>query len=369
MTVVPALDSSDAGSQMSQTNYFLYVGVYGEGIYAYHYRTTDAELEGIGLVGEVVNPSFIATDRDFRFLYAVSELEGNVDGGVAAFAIDRASGALKKLNSLSSAGQAPCHLSVDHSTKILLVANYATGSVSVFPLEQDGHLGEMSALMTAHGSSVNPERQEGPHAHEAIISADNRFVYVPDLGLDHIRIYQLDPANAKLVPNDPAFVKVEAGAGPRHIALSSNGRFAYVVNELKPLVTTFKRDPANGSLKQIQSIAAVPQDSGAENGQAGIEIHPERKFLYVSNRGPGTLMTFAINPDDGTLKQIQVAQTGGTWPRGFRIDPTGRLLIVGDQKANRFVIFDIDRTNGRLSLTARAFQVPSPVDFLFVPAQ
>ena len=195
--------------------------------------------------------------------------------------------------------------------------------MSVFPLEQDGRLGEMSALMTAHGSSVNPDRQEGPHAHEAMISADNRFVYVPDLGLDQIRIYQLDPANAKLVPNDPAFLKVEAGAGPRHIALSSNGRFAYVVNELKPLVMAFRRDPADGSLRQIQSISAAPQDSGAENGQAEIEIHPNGKFLYVSNRCPGTLTAFAINPDDGTLEQIQVAQTGGTWPRGFRIDPTG----------------------------------------------
>jgi 6-phosphogluconolactonase len=251
----------------------------------------------------------------------------------------------------------------------LVVANYGTGSVSVFPLEQDGRLGEMSALMTAHGSSVNAERQEGPHAHEVIISADNRFVYVPDLGLDQIRIYQLDPANAKLVPNGPAFVKVEAGAGPRHIALSSNGRFAYVVNELKPLVTAFKRDPGDGSLKQMQSISAVPQDSGAENGQAEIEIHPDGKFLYVSNRGPGTLTAFAINQDDGTLELVQVAQSGGTFPRGFRIDPTGRLLFVGDQKANRFGIFEIDPATGKLNLTDRVFQVPSPVDFLFVPTK
>jgi 6-phosphogluconolactonase len=354
---------------MNQTNYFLYVGVYGKGVYAYRYDTSDAKLEAMGLVGEVVNPSFLATDHDFRFLYAVSELEGKVDGGVAAFAIDRTSGALKKLNSLSSAGEAPCHLSVDHSTKMLVVANYGTGSVSVFPLEQDGRLGGMSALMTAHGSSVNPDRQEGPHAHEAIISADNRFVYVPDLGLDQIRIYQLDLANTKLVPNDPAVLNVEAGAGPRHIALSSNGRFAYVVNELKPLVMAFRRDPADGSLKQIQSISAAPQDSVAENGQAEIEIHPDGKFLYISNRGPGTLTTFAINPDDGTLRQVQVAQTGGTFPRGFRIDPTGRLLFVGDQKANRFGIFEIYPATGKLNLTDRVFQVPSPVDFLFVPAK
>ncbi len=351
------------------TSYFLYVGVYGKGVYAYRYDPKDGKLDSIGLVGEVENPSFIAVDRDFRNLYAVSELEGKTDGGVAAFQIDRTTGKLKLLNKASSAGVAPCHLSADDTAKMLMVANYGTGGISVFPLERDGRLGEMSALMTAHGSSVDPKRQEGPHAHEAVVSADNRFLYVPDLGLDHIRIYRLEVAAAKLTPNDPPFVKVEPGAGPRHIAFSSNGKFAYVANELKPVVTAFTRDPGNGNLHQIQSIATMPEGFKGENAPAEIEIDPAGKFLYVSNRGPGTICVFAINPDDGTLKQIQIAETGGTWPRGFTIDPTGRLLFVGDQKADRFVVFQIDPGSGKLHLTGRTFNVPSPVDFLFVPAK
>ncbi len=349
--------------------YFLYVGVYGKGVYAYRYDAKDAKLDALGLVGEVENPSFLAADRDFRYLYAVSELEGKTDGGVAAFAIDRTTGALKLLNQASSAAQAPCHLSVDHTAKMLMVANYGSGGISVFPLEQDGHLGEMTALMTAHGSSVNLKRQEGPHAHEAVPSADNRFLYVPDLGLDEIRIYRLDVTTAKLTPNDPPFVKVEPGSGPRHIAFSSNGKFAYVANELKPAVTAFARDPANGNLHKFQSVSAMPEDFKGESAPAEVEIGPAGKFLYVSNRGPGTISVFAINAHDGTLKQIQIAETGGTWPRGFTIDPTGKLLFAGDQKAGRFVIFQIDAESGKLNLTGRAFNVPSPVDFLFVPAK
>jgi 6-phosphogluconolactonase len=369
IAIMSGLRNVSAESQLNQMNYFLYVGVYGEGIYAYRYDASGANLEPLGLLGEVVNPSFLATDRASRFLYAVSELEGKVDGGVAAFAIDRTSGGLRSLNTVSSAGQAPCHLTVDHTMKMVVVANYGTGSVSAFPLETDGRLGQISALMTAHGSSVNPKRQEGPHAHEAVISVDNRFVYVPDLGLDQIRMYRLDPANAKLTPNDPPFVKTEPGVGPRHIVLSSNRRFAYVANELKPVVTVFKRDPENGSLEQIQSLSTSTAGSTGENAHAAIEIHPDGKFLYVSSRGPGTLTVFTIDPDGGTLEQIQVAETGGTWPRGFRIDPTGRLLFAGDQRANRFVILEIDQASGKLSLTDRVFQVPSPVDFLFVPAE
>lgn len=366
--LMPILGSFGGSSRATQTNYFLYVGVYGKGVYVYRYDANGGKLQPIGLAGEVENPSFLATDRDFRYLYAVSELEGKVDGGVAAFAIDRKTGALKLLNKTSSRGEAPCHLSVDETGRMLALANYGTGSVSVFPLEQDGRLGASSDLMTAHGSSVNPKRQEGPHAHEAVISADNRFLYVPDLGLDQIRIYRLDPGNAKLTLNHPPFAKTEPGVGPRHIALSSNGKFAYVANELKALVTAFSRDRATGNLTQIQSLSTAPENFKGESAPAEIEIHPDGKFLYVSNRGPGTISVFSIDSGDGKLKEIQIAETGKTWPRGFTIDPTGRYLFAGDQKADQFVIFEIDPASGRINRTSQVFHVPSPVDFLFIPA-
>lgn len=369
ITIMSALQNLNASQDINQASYFVYVGTYGKGIYAYRFDAGTAKLEPMGMVGDVVNPSFLATDHNYRFLYAVSELEGKVNGGVASFAMDRKTGALRFLNSVSSGGEAPCHLAVDKTNKMLVVANYGTGTVPAFPIEQDGRLGNMSALMAAQGSSVNPKRQEGPHAHETVISADNRFLYVPDLGLDQIRMYRLDASNAKLTAANPGFIKEEPGLGPRHIAFSPNGKHAYVVNELKSVVTVFSHDAASGNLELIQTVSTVPASFSGENAPAEIEIDRAGKFLYASNRGPGTISVFAIDAGNGTLRQVQVASTGGTFPRAFQIDPTGQFLLAGDQKSNQFVIFRVDATTGQLSLTGQRFDVPSPVAFQFVPVK
>lgn len=353
----------------NQADYFVYVGTYGKGVYAYRYTSGEGKLDPLGLTGEVLNPSFLATDPESKYLYAVSEVEGNKDGGVAAFSIDRATGKLKALNHVSSAGVAPCHLSVDQTGKMVVVANYGTGGVSAFPIEADGQLGSMSALMTAQGSSVNPQRQKGPHAHEAVISVNNQFVYVPDLGLDQIRIYRMDPAQAQLKPADPAFIKEEPGSGPRHIAFHPNGKYAYVINELKSAVYVFNYDSASGGLQQVQTVSTLPAGFTGENAPAEVRVDRAGKFLYASNRGPGTIAVFSIDPAAGTLKQVQVAATGGTFPRGFEIDPTGRYLFAGDQKADQFVVFQVDSASGLLTLTGKVFNVPSPVSFAFVPVR
>ena len=355
------------------SKYLLYVGAYGKGIEAYRFDSENAKFEPLGLVGEIQNPSFLASDPQNRFLYAVSELEGNKDGGVGAFRIDRKSGHLTPLNHQSSGGVAPCHLAVDHASKVLMAANYGTGSVPVFPLEADGRLGARSALLTAKGSSADPERQAGPHAHEIVISKDDRFVYVPDLGLDQIRIYQLDAVSGNVTPHDPPFAKEEPGLGPRHIVFSSDERFAYVINELKSVVAVFKHDPANASFQQIQAISSLGDDKEAD-GAAEILIDRAGKFLYASNRdvtghGTGTIGVFAIDGTNGTLKHVQIAQSGGTFPRGVEFDPTGKFLLVGDQKANYFVLFQVDPATGKLTPTGQKLQTPSPVGFLFVPAE
>jgi len=360
-----AMSSSSFASK-----YFLYVGTYGKGVYAYRLDTsTPTKLEPLGLTGEVTNPSFLATDSKFRYLYAVSELEGNVDGAVAAFAIDRKTGSLRFLNSASSNGEAPCHLAVDRSDKLVAVANYGTGNVAVFPIQSEGHLGSMSELLRAQGSSVNRKRQEGPHAHEVVISADNRIAYVPDLGLDEIRMYKVDPAAEKLAPHDPPYTKAEPGSGPRHLAFSPDGKYAYVIHELEPFITVFEHNAENGTLRPVQKVPMTPPGFKGETGPAEIAVDRAGKFVYASNRGPGTIAVFAVNGSDGKLKQIQIAPTGDTWPRAFEFDPTGHFLFAGDQKANHFVIFSIDPASGKLSLTGEKFDVPSPVCFLFVPAE
>jgi 6-phosphogluconolactonase len=202
-----------------------------------------------------------------------------------------------------------------------------------------------------------------------VISSDNRLAYVPDLGLDQIRIYRLDPGHAGLAPADPPFVKEQAGSGPRHMAFSPNGKFAYVINELKPVVTVFSHDSARGTFKEIQTVSSVPPGFTGESAPAEVAVDRKGRFLYASNRGPGTIAVFSIDAGNGTLRQIQMAETGGTWPRGFEIDPTGHWLVAGDQKSNQFVFFRVDPESGHLTSTSQVFQVPSPVSFLFVPVK
>lgn len=364
-----AAENFGASHASEQKKYFVYVGTYSDAIHGYRFDAATGKLDAMGAVGKVVNPSFLATDPNYRFLYAVSEVEGKTDGGVSAFSIDRKNGSLKFLNSTSSAGVAPCHLAVDKTTKMLVVANYGSGGVSAFPLENNGRLGAMSSLMEAHGSSVDHARQEGPHAHEAVLSADNRFLYVPDLGLDQVRIYRLDASQAKLTTNDPASVKQNPGSGPRHMAFSPSGKFAYVLGELKSAVTVFSHDPSTGNLTPIQTIPTLPAGYSGENAPAEIEVDQAGKFVYASNRGHDSIAVFAIDEQSGRLKEVQIVPAQGKEPRGMQIDPTGRFLFVGNHKSNQFVVFRIDATTGKLTSSGQVIDVSTPVAFQFVPVE
>ena len=368
MAALLAIMTGTILNSSSNSNYFLYVGTYGEGVYAYRYDASSGKLEPLDLVGKVASPSFLATDRAFKNLYAASEVDGDKPGAVAGFAINRKTGALTDFNSRSSEGLAPCHLAVDHSGKMLIAANYTSGSVPAYPILPDGKLGPVSALMTAMGSGPDKGRQEGPHAHETVFSADNRFAYVPDLGLDEIRIYRVDAENAKLTPSDPPFAKTDPGSGPRHIALSHDGKFAYVIHELIPQVGVFARDTATGALTHLQTVPSVNDGFKGISNPAEILIDRAGNYVYASNREYGAIAVFAVDHATGKLVRIQVIETGGTQPRGVELDPSGKLLFVGDQKQNKFVLFSVDKASGKLALTDRSFAMPSPVSFLFVPA-
>ena len=354
---------------VNQTKYFLYVGSYGKGISAYKFDASTGQVEPMGLVAEITNPSFLISDEDFKHLYAVSELTGKSDGGVVSFSINREDGSLTPLNHQSSAGLAPCHLAIDKTSKMLMVANYTSGGVSVYPLKEDGSLGEMSGLMTAEGKGPNAKRQEGPHAHEVVVSANNRFAYVPDLGLDHIRIYRIDAAHASLTPNDPAFAKQDPGMGPRHMVFSPDQKFAYVINELKSDVSLFKHDVDSGTLTKVQDFSALPDGYSGENAPAEIVIDHSGKFLYSSNRGAESIAVFAVDRANGTLKQLQVISSEGKMPRGLELDPTEKYMFAGNQTTNNFVVYHVDSKSGKLNPTGQVVNTPSPVSFTFVPAK
>jgi 6-phosphogluconolactonase len=349
------------------SNYILYVGTYGKGVYGYRYNAADASLQPLSLVGEVVNPSWLTTDPSQKYLYAASELSGDHKGAVVSFKIDHSTGKLTLINSRSSEGLAPCHVAVDATGKMLVTANYTSGNVASYPLGPDGKIGELASLMGAHGSGPNKKRQEGPHAHETVISANNRFLYVPDLGLDQIRVYKLDTDTGQLTTANTHPVEAP-GSGPRHIVFSPDDKFAYVINELTPVVDVFSHDAGTGKLEAVQTISSAPPNRNEDDGPAEILISKNGKYVYASNRGPGTIAVYSVDAASGKLTLVQTAETGFTMPRGVEFDPAGNVLFVGDQKTNKFETFHVDTASGKLTPTGKSYDVPSPVAFLFVPA-
>ena len=365
-----AINNPPTPPQKTQSEYILYAGTYGKGIHAFRFQVATGRLQALGLKGEITNPSFLITDSRHQYLYAVSEVDGHGEGAVGAFKIDAKTAGLQKLNSESSAGVAPCHLALDHTGKLLAVANYGTGGVSAFPINSDGSLGKMSALMTAEGAGPNQKRQSGPHAHEVVFSSDNKFAYVPDLGLDQIRVYDIDTADGTLKARPS--IKEQGGLGPRHIAFSRDDKFLYVFNELKTVVTAWKHT-AGSAFEQIQLIHSLPKDAEAEGG-AELLLDRSGHFLYASNRdvtnhGNGSITVFSVDSSSGKLAMAQNTVTAGRMPRGVALDPSGKFLLVGDQKANVIQVFPVDASNGHLSPSQSHYEAPSPVSFAFVPVE
>lgn len=359
--------SDDAGRGM------VFIGTYtggpSRGIYVSRMDAGTGGLSAPALAAETANPSFLSIHPNRRFLYAVSEInsfDGKKSGAVAAFAIDRGTGRLTLLNRQASGGTGPCHVCVDATGKCVMVANYGSGSVATLPVGEDGSLGEARSVIQHTGSSVNPQRQQGPHAHQIVTDAANRFAVVCDLGLDKVLAYRLDPAEAKLSPNDPPFTSVKPGSGPRHLAFHPSGRFAYVISELSSTLTTFIYDAQRGTLSEVQTLSTLPADFRGVSTTAEVGIHPSGKFVYGSNRGHDSISVFAIDEKTGKLSPVQHQPTLGKVPRFFVIDPTGKFLFACNQDSNNIVVFRIDRATGRLTPAGQTVGVGRPVCLAFL---
>ena len=359
-------------------SYLLYVGTYtvrdSKGIYVYRFRS--GRLTPMGpdpLAATSENPSFLAADPTNHFLYAVNESDtypGHSEqksGGVSAFSIDRRTGRLNFLNMVPSGGGGPCFVSLDHTGKYVLVANYSTGSVAVFPVRQGGKLGQASAFVQHTGHSVDVQRQEGPHAHDIAVSPDNRFALAADLGLDKLLVYRFDSSNGSLAANDPASASVTPGLGPRHFVFDSSGDFVYLLSEVKPSVTVFAYDKAAGNLKEMETVPALQPGFVGEDSAAEVALGRSGRFLYASNRGEDSIAVFGIDPHRHTLKSIRHVPTLGKTPRNFAIDPSGRYLLAANQDSDNIVIFQISPSTGLLKPTGQVIEVPSPVSLVFVP--
>jgi 6-phosphogluconolactonase len=380
--------SAQTAKKAARSQYLAYVGTYttktnSKGIYVFRFDATVGQAKAVGLAAESHDPSFLAVHPDGQHLYAVNEVSefgGQKSGAVSAFAIDRQTGSLTLLNQVATRGAGPCYISLDKSDKyypdlsnstwFTLVANYDGGSVASFPIRDDGSLGPAASFIQHAGSSVNKERQEAPHAHWVSTSPDNRFALVADLGLDEVLIYRFDVTKGTLSPNDPPFVKVNPGAGPRHFAFHPNGKFGYVLNEMDATVTAFSFHSKNGSLSVLQTINTLPKNYSGPKEAAELVVHPSGKFLYASNRaGVDTITAFSIDPARGTLKLAGKTSTQGRTPRNFAIDPTGKFLLAANQESNNIVVFKIDAATGGLAPTGQTMEVPSPVCITFVAAE
>ncbi|UCC97061.1 MAG: lactonase family protein [Phycisphaerales bacterium] len=316
------------------------------------------------LVAEARNPSFLEIHPNGKFLYAVSESGGA--GMVSAYSIEPKTGSLKLLNQQPSGGSGPCHVNIDHAGKNTLVANYGSGSASVIPIEPDGRLAKPTGFVQHEGSSVNLKRQKGPHAHSINVSPDNRFAFVADLGIDKIMIYKLDAQKGTIVANDPAFAMLKPGSGPRHFAFHPNGKFAYVINELRCTVTAFGYEPASGGLEETQTITTLPDGFDGSSSCAEVRVHPSGKFLYGSNRGHDSIAVYRIDEGKGTLTFVEHETADVKTPRNFNIDPTGTFCLVANQGSDSVVVFRIDQKTGTLEPTGHKISVGRPVCIRFL---
>lgn len=346
----------------------IYVGTYSvrgsEGIYVYEFDRKTGAMQQIQAMGNAKSPSFLALHPSGNYLYSVNEgsqIGPNNAGAVSAYAIDAKTGKLAFLNTQSSLGNGPCHITIDKTGKTAFVSNYGGGSLAVLPILSDGKLAVATDSVIDVGSGPNKQRQEKPHVHSAILSPSNKTVYVSDLGTDQINQLKINASTATVESAKPPFVPVKPGSGPRHLTFHPNGQFAYVVEELTSSVAIFRRNTATDELVLLQDgVKTLADNFDKKNTSADIHIDPAGRFLYQSNRGENTLAIFAIAPD-GMLTKVGSQPTMGKEPRNFLIDPKGEFLFAANQNSDNIVLFRRDTKTGKLTYSGKTVAVPSPV--------
>ncbi|HEY6502950.1 MAG TPA: lactonase family protein, partial [Chitinophagaceae bacterium] len=348
----------------SQENYLIagtYTGGKSEGIYVYKFNSSDGSYKEVSHV-HTSNPSYVAISPDQKYVYAVLENAGNngKGGEISAFSFDKTTGRLAHINQQPTGGDHPCYVEIDKTGKWVVAGNYSSGSLSVLPVNADGSLGKATTHIQHEGSGVNKQRQEKPHVHCTLFSADNKFLFVPDLGIDKVMIYAFDAATGKLTPAKQPFAKSVDGAGPRHLTFHPTNKYAYLIEELSGTVVAYQYK--NGSLKNIQRISTMPANDSSFAGSADIHVSRDGNFLYASNRSnSNTIAIFKINKKNGKLTIAGHQSTLGKTPRNFNFDPTGDFLLVGNQGSDQVVIFKRDKTTGLLTDTGKRIDVGKPV--------
>jgi 6-phosphogluconolactonase len=365
MRLLLAICISLSSLSISAQDYYLFVGTYttgkSKGIYVYKFNSLNGEMEWVSNTDSAANPSFLAIAPNGKNIYAVNEVSQSQTGAVASYSFDATSGKLKLLNLQSSGSEHPCHVSITKDGKWVAVANYTGGSLALLPVNTDGSLQPLAQHIVNKGKSVDPKRQDKPHVHSVFFSPDNKYFLSPDLGLDQVSIFQFNnKLKQPLTPMPVPYIKSEPGSGPRHLDFSPDGKYLYVIEEMGGAVTAYSYK--NGVTKFIQRILTHPADFKGQPGSADIHVSPDGKFLYASNRGEeNNLAIFSINQLTGKLTSAGYQSVMGDGPRNFMIDPSGKFLLVANQKSNNIVIFKRNMATGLLQKTLQQIEIPSPV--------
>jgi 6-phosphogluconolactonase (cycloisomerase 2 family) len=353
---------------------------YGKGIYLFQMDPSTGTLTLREVFASDANPSWLAFDPSRTHLYAANETDtyqGASSGSVSAYSIDRSSGRLTPLNTVSSQGAGPAHLSVHPSGKYVLVANYAGGTVAVLPIRPDGSLGPATDVKHDAGP-VGPVRaasappgsfaisgHERPHAHMVQSDPSGRFVLSADLAMDQILIWKFDAGKGTLSPNNPASAPVPPGDGPRHFTFHQNGRWMYSLQEEASTLIAFDYDAARGSLTAKQTISSLPKGFRGTNFTSEVMISADGRFLYAANRLHDSIAWFSIGPS-GTLTFAGEEWTRGDYPRSFNIDPSGNFLYTCNQRADAIAAFRVNRQSGALTFTGQYTDVGTPAIVIFL---
>ena len=345
----------------------VYVGTQGKQLNAMRFDPSNGTLAMIGPVAEGLRPTWTVAHPKLPVLYAVND-ENTKEGSVTAFAVNRESGALSKLNEVSTGGNGTTYLWFDAPSSTLLAANFAGGSASSIAVNQDGSVGSLVSTIKATGSGPH-RRQASPHAHSVAIDPSGRYALIPDLGADRVFVYGFDRATHALSPDDassPRSFVAPAGSGPRHLAFSPNGRYVHVLNELTAEIVTLRWDAQQGRLTQVQTLqTSSPEFAGVKSG-AELAVSADGRFVYVQDRGEATLVVYGVNAESGELSLVQRLPSGGEVPWSFAIHSSGKWLLVAHQRSGKVSVFSIDPVTGKVADTGQSVDTPTPVSLTFV---
>ena len=337
-------------------------------IHAYRLDGQSGALKLAHSTTGVENPFFLALSPNRKFIYSIhaKQFGGKEPEQVAAYEIIGRSGELKWLNRQSAHGTAACYLDVDRSGKTVLVSNYSSGNIASLPVNADGSLGEAASIIQHVGVSADPKKPNKPHAHCIVVSPDNRFALVADLGLNQVLSYRLDATAAKLAKSDPPFVKSPEGAGPRHLTFHPQQPLVYVINETGNSVSVYQYQAETGALRERQTISTLPSDFTGKSYCADLKFTADGRYLYGTNRGHDSIACYRV-ADDGPLTLIEIVPSLGKGPQNLAMVDESRLLLCANMPGNNVTVFRIDTTSGKLKSVGEPLQTASPSCIMLLP--